>query len=98
MIIGTEGQIEITTPESQWQTGPLGMVLKARLGRWAEVEIIDFEDVVEVEAVKGRVFPGVNTARQDEAFVEGREGEYPDFEKAVMTHRLLDWVRKEAEW
>lgn len=45
MITGTEGQIEVTTPESQWQMGPPGTVLKARLGRGAEVETIDFEDL-----------------------------------------------------
>ncbi|KAE8451058.1 hypothetical protein EG329_004730 [Mollisiaceae sp. DMI_Dod_QoI] len=99
MITGTEGQIEITTPEMQWQMGPPGTVLKVRLGREKEVEVVDFENVVgEEQAVKKMNFPGVNTARLYQAFVDGKMEVFPDFKDAVKTHRLLDWIRREAGW
>lgn len=98
LITGTEGQIEVTTPEMQWQIGPPGTKLRARLGRDAEVEVVDFENVGEDSAVKDAPFPGPNTARLYEAFVEGRKEDYADFESAVKTHELLDLIQKEAGW
>lgn len=98
LITGTEGQIEVTTPEMQWQTGPPGTKLRVRLGKGADIQDVDFEDVEEESVVKAVKFPGGNTARSYEAFAEGRDEEFADFESAVKTHELLDLIKKEAGW
>ncbi len=65
-----------------------------------EKEADDFE----VQEVRERVYPGKNTARQYQAFIEAREGKegekarekYPDFGDALATHRLLERIRVAA--
>jgi predicted dehydrogenase len=100
LITGTEGQIEVTTPETQWQMGHPGTKLRVKIGKEGEVKDVDFElkDGEEEVVVKGVAFPAGNTARSYEAFVEGRGESFADFESAVKTHELLDLIRKEAGW
>lgn len=98
LITGSEGQIEITTPELQWQMGPPGTKLRVKFGKEAEVEEVGFENVEEVKEVRESGFPATNTARLYEGFVEGRGEVFADFESAVKTQKLLDWIRREAGW
>ncbi len=37
-----------------------------------------------------------NTARLYESFADGKSDRFADFEGAVETHRLLDWIRESA--
>jgi hypothetical protein len=99
-ITGTEGQIQVVTHEGQWQMFEAPAIsLKVRSGK-GEVEELDLVggdgSVVESMGEKGR-----NTARLYEAFVshdDGHRDRFPDFEDALKTHELLDWIRKEAGW
>ncbi len=56
------------------------------------MEKIEFEDVEEVEEVKERGFPGGNTARVYQAFLEGKVDRYADFKSSLETHGLLDQI------
>jgi predicted dehydrogenase len=97
IITGSEGQIEIITPEGQWQLGASGTRLKVVVGK-GEVEVVDL-DGNDGEVVKSMVEIGKNTARVYEAFVSGVKEDkdrFADFRDAVETHKLLDWIRTEA--
>ncbi len=93
IINGTDGEIEVTCPEGQWQMDLPGAVLKARIGKGNEVEVVELE-VDEVKEVKEMTAPGTNTARLYQAFVEGKTEKYADFNEAVETHKLLDLIRE----
>jgi predicted dehydrogenase len=99
LITGTEGEIEITTPEAQWQSAPLDQItLKARIGK-GETDIVDFmgeEDGV----IEGLRSTARNTARLYEGFAKSEREKYPDFRQALEIQRLLDLIREEAgdEW
>ncbi|KUJ24334.1 putative oxidoreductase [Mollisia scopiformis] len=98
VITGTEGQMEIITQERQWQMGAPGTKLRARLGRGAGIVEVNFEDVEEEKEVREAAFPGTNTARLYDAFAEEKRDVYADFESAVKTHALLEWIKREAGW
>jgi predicted dehydrogenase len=83
LITGEEGGIELCTPAGHWQIAGEGMVLKARLGKGKEVEVIEFEET------GGE---GGNTGRQYEAFLKGEREKFPDFGDAAETHRLLERI------
>jgi hypothetical protein len=96
LITGTDGEVEVTTTESQWQIDPPGTMLKARIGKGSDVEIIDL-NVEENPEIADSTIASRNTARLYEAFALGEGDKFPSFEGALETHRLLDWIRKEAE-
>ena len=96
LITGTDGEIEVNTTEAQWQMGPPGTVLKARIGKDSDVQAIDLK-VKEEPEIAERPFPVTNTARLYEAFGIGDGETFPTFEDALQTHRLLDWIREEAK-
>lgn len=101
IITGTDGEVEITTPEEQWQLTPVNRtVLKARLGKGSETQIVDCGLKGEVEAVMKRTANAVNTARLYEAFALGEVEKYLDFGRAVELHQLLERIRGAAgeEW
>ncbi len=86
--------------------GPPHVTLKIRL-EGKETEIIEWEkeaDELEVREVREMVYPGKNTARLYQAFLEAREGKegekarekYPDFGDALATHKLLERIREAA--
>ena len=95
LITGTEGEIEVTTVEGQWQMGAPGAKLRRRFGKGGEVVEVEFEGD-EVEEVK-QGYPGGNTARTYQAFLEGKGDRFADFEGSVETHRLLDRILEGAK-
>ncbi|PMD33155.1 putative oxidoreductase [Hyaloscypha variabilis F] len=88
LITGEEGELELCTPAGHWQTTGDGVVLKARLGKGKEVEVI------ELEATGG---DGGNTSRQYAAFLKGEREKFPDFSDAAETHKLLERIVEVAE-
>ena len=91
-IVGTKGEIEITTPETTWQIGIPGATFKIQ-DRDGEVQDVDFSDSTEPAYVSSVALPGTNTARVMEAFAKGEKDKYADFEDALEIHRLLDVIR-----
>ncbi len=96
LITGTEGEIEIVTPEVQWQLGPPGTKLRVRTKEAGFEEVGWEEGIREEEHVNKVGFPGTNVARVYEAFAKGEKGKYSDFEDAVVRHRMLDMIVKSA--
>jgi hypothetical protein len=92
LITGTDGEIEITSPQVQWQEGSPDITLRARLGKGSQVETVVLEGVQEVKEVSERGFPGGNTARVWQAWLEGKGERFADFEGSLETHRLLDRI------
>jgi predicted dehydrogenase len=88
LITGEEGEIELCTPIGQWQVAGNGMVLKARLGKGKEVEVIELEETGG---------DGGNTGRQYEAFLKGEKEKFPDFGDAAETHKLLERIVESAK-
>lgn len=101
LITGTDGEIEVTAPEAQWQMakiGSPGFSLRARIGKGSEVKTIEIEEgLEEAQAVKDLSHPGPNTARIYEAYFNGDEGSYATFENALETQKLLDWIKEVAK-
>jgi predicted dehydrogenase len=100
IISGTEGEIEVTVPDTplqaQWQFGDPGRALKLRIGTGEiqNVKFLDNGDVLEANVP----FPGTNTARMYKEFAKGDSDVVPTFESAIKTHRLLDRIAKSAGW
>ena len=94
IITGTEGEIEVITPEIAWQMGPPGTAIKVRSGKDGEVENVEFGSAGVAEKVG---FPGKNTALTYEAFATGETGKFATFESALKTHRLLDAILTGSE-
>jgi predicted dehydrogenase len=96
IITGSEGQIELITPEGQWQLEAPGTSLKVVAGKGA-VEVVQI-DGKDGNVVKNLLQVGRNTARAYEAFLSGEEGRdrFANFGDAVKTHELLDWVKNGA--
>jgi predicted dehydrogenase len=93
-ITGTEGEIEVTSPEFPWQFGMPGAKILLRAGEKDEIEEVDFKDLGEKEYVSTMKVPAANVARVYDAFATGKKGRFASFEDAVETHRLLDAVKK----
>jgi predicted dehydrogenase len=97
IITGTDGEIEVRTPNLQWQMDPPGTSFKMRNNQSEEVQTIYFSLENEDIAVKNAPFPGTNTARQYEAFATENWGTVPNFTDALETHRLLESIKKVAK-
>jgi predicted dehydrogenase len=98
-ITGTKGQIELVTPGGQWQIEAPEAKLRVKIGE-EDVQEIELYGKIEEELTKVPLM-AKNTARVYEAFVGSEDeskGKAPDFEEAVQTHKLLDWIRSEAGW
>ena len=93
LISGTEGEIELTTPETPLQMGMPGATLKMRRnGRHAgNVDFGGDRAFLEILA------PGKNVALTYEAFANGDTESYANFESAVGIHRLLDRIVASAQ-
>lgn len=98
LITGTEGEIEVTTPEGQWQMGTSEAVLKLREGK-GEVQTLNWQDVKEDPALKGLDDAARGVGRVYEAFLGGQEEKekVADFKDAVKTHELFDRIRAAAK-
>lgn len=100
LITGTEGELEITTPESQWQSAPTEEItLKARFRQGSQTQDEDFM-AKEWEGIAELTSSARNTARLYESFASGDREQYPDFREALEVTRVFDWIREEAgeEW
>lgn len=95
IISGTEGEMEVIIPQSNWQFGNPKRTLKLRIGT-DEAQNVDFLSNDELE---GKV-PAVaaNIARQYRAFAKGDTEVVATFESALKTHRLLDRILEAAGW
>ncbi|KAI0404388.1 oxidoreductase [Xylaria palmicola] len=95
IISGTEGEIEVTIPQSLWEYAPPERALKLRIGK-NEVQDVDF--------LSGDKFEGTmpstatNVARQYRAFAKGDTESVATFESALKTHHLLDRIIRAAGW
>ena len=92
LITGTEGEMEILTPELQWQFGPPGTTVTVKTKEGGAEEIVYEKEGKEEEHVGKVPFPGTNTARLYEAFARGRKEGFADFGDAVVRHGMLEKV------
>lgn len=92
-ITGTEGEIEVSSPEFAWQYGKPGAKILLSGGE-GEVEEVDFRDPKEEQYVSALNVPSSNPARVYMAFAKSEKGKFASFEDAVETHRVLDAIKK----
>ncbi|KAH8680852.1 hypothetical protein BX600DRAFT_428829 [Xylariales sp. PMI_506] len=96
-ITGTEGEIQLTTPEGHLQfDGPQGWSLKVKKGKADQAEDIDLANLDNSPAA-GIPAPAPNIARLYQSFAKG-SGLEATFESSLKTHRLLDRIAKSAGW
>ncbi|RYP68398.1 hypothetical protein DL771_006662 [Monosporascus sp. 5C6A] len=97
VITGTEGELEVTLPDTQWQISAPQRAIRMKLGR-GEVQNIDYltkdDDVIEATVPS----LGANVARLYDNFAKGDKENYATFESALETHRLLDRILRAAGW
>lgn len=95
IITGTEGEIEVIIPQSNWQFGNPKRTLKLRIGT-NEAQNVEF---LSNDDLEGKV-PAVaaNIARQYRAFAKGDTEVVATFESALKTHQLLDRILGAAGW
>lgn len=96
LITGTEGEIEITSPEQHYSVGPPGRKLRLKIGK-GETQDIDFS------APQGIFDPSWdfnshNVALQYDAFANGDTSRYATFESALKTRRLMDDIVQKADF
>jgi predicted dehydrogenase len=94
IISGTEGELEITTDQGQWQMSPPERKLKLKL-RGKPEEGVDFP-VADAEFVRNMENFGQNSGRILNAFAQGDQAVYADFSSATQTHKLLDEILKKS--
>ncbi|VUC25113.1 unnamed protein product [Clonostachys rosea] len=94
IISGTEGELEITADQGQWQMNSSDRKLKLRL-RGKPEEEVDFS-VADAGFVQSMASFGQNSGRILNAFAHGDEALYADFSSAVQTHKLLDEILKKS--
>ncbi|KAG0652059.1 Aspirochlorine biosynthesis E [Hyphodiscus hymeniophilus] len=93
-ITGTEGEIEVSSPEVGWQYGMPGQKILMRTGDKDEVEEVDFTDKEEKQYVSAVGLLSKNPARIYEAFAEGEKNKYATFEDAMDVNKVLDGIKK----
>ncbi|KAI0099014.1 oxidoreductase [Nemania sp. FL0031] len=95
IISGTEGELEVTVPPTNWQFGDPKRTLKLKIGS-GEVQTVDF---LSNDQFEGKI-PAIstNTARQYLAFAKGDTDGVATFGSALKTHRLIDRIIKAAGW
>ncbi|KAM0540690.1 hypothetical protein ACHAPJ_013543 [Fusarium lateritium] len=94
LISGSKGEISVTIPEGQIQSGAAGRKLQLRKGNGV-VEDVDFE-CDEPEHVKSIAIPATNVARIYENFATGHKAGYSDFEGALESQQLLVHIAEDA--
>lgn len=94
IISGTEGELEITADQGQWQMNSPDRKLKLKL-RGKPEEDVDFS-VADAEFVRNMGSFGQNSGRILNAFAHGDQAVYADFSSAVQTHKLLDEILKKS--
>ncbi|KAM3070495.1 hypothetical protein ACMFMG_010318 [Clarireedia jacksonii] len=94
IITGTEGEIELTTPELMWQFGTPGATLRVRLRSKGSSEDIEYEDPSEPYYIKNLAVHPKGVARSWEAFATGDTDKYATFQQARVVLRTIDAIRK----
>ncbi|KAI9847481.1 MAG: transcription regulator gal80 [Sclerophora amabilis] len=92
LISGTDGEIEITCPMPMWQMTAPGTTVRVCKAD-GEVEEVSLEVDDEISKLP---WIGHNTARIYEAFAKGETEKHATFEDAVVRHRLIDVMWKNA--
>ncbi|KAH8700134.1 putative oxidoreductase, partial [Talaromyces proteolyticus] len=90
IISGTKGEIQITTPESNWQMSDPKRKLRLRVGNEGPVEI-DFLRREEKDSILTDR-RSINVAAMYEAFAIDDEAHYATFDSALRTHILLEEI------
>jgi predicted dehydrogenase len=92
LITGTKGEIEVTTPEGQWQMSDPRRKLRLKIGdnEAVEVPFANHEDKTGLERLS------INVAGVYEAFLKGDQSHYATFDSALKTHVLLDDILKRS--
>jgi predicted dehydrogenase len=93
LISGTEGEIEITTPEMLWQLRVPGWTLKIKKGKG---ETKDVEFSIPEENYPGS-FLGINTARLYEAYANQETDKFADFKGGLATHYALQRILRASK-
>lgn len=86
-ITGTEGEIELTSPEFGWQIGHPEAKITIRDSKGGEPRQVELEALDPGIGNLGQA--GQNIALIYEAFAQGDTGRYATFERATQTHRLV---------
>ncbi|KAI9158869.1 Galactose/lactose metabolism regulatory protein GAL80 [Paramyrothecium foliicola] len=97
LITGTDGEIEVKSPEGPVQVPPEGRTIRLRRNETGETKVVEFDDLAEPGHVKVPA-PGTNTARMYEAFATGNEESFATFDDALKTHKLLDEIARTAKF
>lgn len=92
LITGTKGEIEVTTPEGQWQMSDPRRKLRLKIGdnEAVEVPFANHEDKSYLERLS------INVAGVYEAFLKDDQSHYATFDSALRTHVLLDEILKRS--
>ncbi|KAH6984245.1 oxidoreductase [Ilyonectria sp. MPI-CAGE-AT-0026] len=88
LITGTEGEIEVTAPQTHWQMTHNDVRLRIKLGSAAEVEEVDLRS----EGPAGVPEIGANIALLYDAFARGDTAHYATFKQATKHHQLLEEI------
>ncbi|KAH8897424.1 putative oxidoreductase [Thozetella sp. PMI_491] len=98
IITGTDGEIELTMPDSQWQFGHPETKLTLKVGRSDTVEV-DFGHV-KLDWAEGKELQlqALNVSGLYDAFAKGDETRFATFQSALKTHRLLEKIVKAANY
>ncbi|OJD37152.1 oxidoreductase [Diplodia corticola] len=97
-IYGSTGEIRVTTASGSIHIGGPGQTLQVHDHKTGEVETVSI-DVGDGFDQDEYPWPSRNIARLYEAFAEGREHEYADWDEAIVRHRLIDelyWREKKG--
>jgi predicted dehydrogenase len=96
LITGTEGEIEVTSAQAQWQMADPSFKLRVKVGKGVEAREVDFR--AGGDARLSALLPrAINTARSYAAFAKGDETRYATFESALKTKKLLDRILESAQ-
>jgi predicted dehydrogenase len=99
LITGTKGEIEITTPEQQWQMAHPDMKLRVKIGNESDAREVDYRSGAAADdRLSGLDHVALNTAYTYAAFAENDQTRYATFESALKTHRLLERILANAKW
>ncbi|SPO05380.1 related to dehydrogenases and related proteins [Cephalotrichum gorgonifer] len=90
-ITGTEGEIELASPEMVWQIGNPAARITIRVGKSGEPQEVEL-DSQDPAISAGVPFMGQNTALVYDAYAKGDTSRYATFEQATQTHRLLQKI------
>ena len=93
-IYGESGEIEVTSGGSFLQVGYPDMTIKLHDHKTDEIQTVDWATNDEWDQLP---LPAKNIARLYEAFAEGDQTNYADWEQAVGRHKLLEKMEESSK-